>query len=200
MFDLPLTPATHLEGSLNVAALIATVPANFTIKGMFFKRFVERLGADFAAIARELESPPPDGKYIAFKAYSQRDYTRLAMATARKTFPTLPLREAMRRLGRDDMTTFADSVIGKVVLAMARDARTTLHRMPDAYAGTAPEMRLRAEELDARTVRIVVEPLHGSLEYILGQVEGIVLAFDKRPMVTVRNLGQGNVALDVQHA
>ena len=198
MFERPLTLETLLAGEPNVAPLIVAIPEAFTIKGMFFKRYVELLGADYAALARELDDAPRDGRYVAFKGYSQRDYTRLVLAAARKRFPNLSPREGVRRLARDDMATFADSVIGKVVLAMAGDARSTLHRMPNAYAGAAPDTRISVVDLDPSTVRVAFEPHHGMVEYTLGQVEGIVLAFDGRPLVTLRELKHRGVAFDVQ--
>jgi uncharacterized protein (TIGR02265 family) len=199
VFDFPVTPASRLEGTPNVAALVAAIPAAFTVKGMFFKRFSDVLGAEYEGLSGELDSPQREAKYVAFKGYPQRDYTRLAVAAARKLFPGLPLREAVRRLARQDIAIFASSVIGKVVLAMARDARSTLHRMPNAYAGTAPDTRIRVLDLDARTARVAVEPHHGIIEYTLGQVEGIVLAFEQQPVVTLRDLGNGGVAFDVVH-
>jgi uncharacterized protein (TIGR02265 family) len=199
VFDYPVTPATRLEGAPQVAALVAAIPAASTVKGLFFKRFADILGADYATLAGELENPQREANYVAFKGYSQRDYTRLAVATARKRFPSLSLREGVRRLAREDIATFASSVVGKVVLAMARDARSTLHRMPNAYAGMAPDTRIHVVDLDPRTARVVFEPHQGIVEYTLGQVEGIVLAFEHDPVVTLRDLGKGGVAFDVVH-
>lgn len=199
MFDTPLTPDRPFEGAVDIEALIASIPRTYLVKGMFCSRFTEVLGADFETVAAKLISPPRAGRYVPFKDYPQADYTRLALAAAQKRFPRLAVREAVRCIARDDLATFAASMIGKVVLSLAGDARTTLLRSPDAYARVAPGAGVEAAEVDVRTVRVVFTGYRGMPEYTIGQFEGVVLNFGGAPTTVLRDLGGDRLAFDVTH-
>ena len=199
MYGRSLRPEAPLDGTLDVEALATRIPANHTVKGLFCGRFVERLGQDYAKLAPRLSAAPRGGRYLPFKDYPQADYTRIVGAAAAKVFPSLPLPEAIRRIARDDFTTFGSSMFGKIVLSLIRDARSTLHRMPDAYHRIAPGPRVHVEDLDARVTRLTFEGHHGSLEYTLGQLEGIVLAYRHIPTVIVSRVSADTLAFDVVH-
>jgi uncharacterized protein (TIGR02265 family) len=199
MFDVPLQVQVPLEGSLDIEPIAASFPPSYTVKGMFCTRFTELLGEDFGSVVPTLSSPPRGGRYVPFKDYPQSDYTRLTVAAAAKLFPKRSLREGLRCLARDDLRTFAASMFGKIVLAVAGDARATLLRVPDAYRRVAPGPTVRAEELDASTVRVVFEEHRGIVEYVVGQMEGVVLSFGQEPTVTVRKLEVETLAFDVRH-
>ena len=199
MFDVPLQVDVPLEGALDVEAIVASFPPSYTVKGMFCNRFTELLGRDFEGLVANLAMPPRGGRYVPFKNYPQADYTRLSVATAAKLFPERSLREGLRRVARDDFRIFAASMFGKIVLAVAGDARATLLRVPVAYEHVAPGPAVRAEELDAATVRVVFERYHGIVEYLVGQFEGVVLAFGHTPRVIVRKLADATLAFDVRH-
>lgn len=199
MFDIPLQVHVPLEGTVDVEPIVASFPPSYTVKGMFCTRFTELLGDDFRAVSSRLSSPPRAGRYVPFKDYPQSDYTLLTVAAAVKLFPKKSLREGLRCVARDDLRTFAASMFGKIVLAVAGDARATLLRVPDAYKHVAPGPRVRAEELDASTVRVLFEQHRGIPEYLVGQMEGVVLAFGHTPTVTVRALPGTTLAFDVRH-
>jgi uncharacterized protein (TIGR02265 family) len=199
VFDRPLTPETALEGLIDIDPVADAIPASFTVKGMFCKRFVELLGPEFRSSELKLVAPPRGANYVAFKDYSQRDYCRLAAAASRKRFPQVSQREAVRLMAREDLATFTDSMIGKVVLAIAGDAHSTLLRIPEIYGRVAPGMHVRADDLDARTTRLVFDQHVGMVEYTLGQLEGVVLAFGRRPSSTIHELSKGVLAFDVTH-
>ena len=107
---------------------------------------------------------------------------------------------AICRIAREDFTIFAESMLGKVVLTVTGDARSTLLRVPAAYKPMAPAIVVEASALDARTVRVAFSANYGFLEYVLGQLEGIVLAFHQVPITTIHALPQNGYALDVVHA
>lgn len=199
MLETPLTPDKPFEGSVDVEALVAAIPSTYMVKGMFCTRFTEILGADFAALAAKLISAPRAGRYVPFKDYPQADYTRLAIAAAHKRFPRLSIREAVRCIARDDLATFAASMIGKVVLALAGDARTTLLRTPDAYTRVAPGATLEAADLSERVVRVTFTGYRGLIEYTVGQFEGVVLNYGGKPSTILRDLGGDRLAFDVTH-
>lgn len=197
MFDVSLRPEAALTGTLDLEAIIAAFPTTYTVKGMFCARYAALLGDDYAKLSQRLIAPARNGHYVAFKDYPQADYTRIVAAAAAKTFPSLPLTEAVRRSARDDFQTFGASVFGKVLMTLVGDPHTALKRIPDAYARVAPGATVWAEELDARTIRLVYRRYRGIVEYILGQLEGIVMTFGRTPAVTVRRLAPEILAFDV---
>jgi uncharacterized protein (TIGR02265 family) len=199
MFGTSLRPEAALGGTLDIEALAARIPANHTVKGLFCSRFVERLGMDYAKLEPRLSAAPRGGRYLPFKDYLQADYTRIVAAAATKLFPSQPLPEAIRRIARDDFTTFGASMFGKIVLSLIGDARSTLHRAPDAYHRIAPGPRVQVEDLDARVTRLTFEGHRSSLEYTLGQLEGIVLAYQRVPTVIVSRISSDTLAFDVVH-
>jgi uncharacterized protein (TIGR02265 family) len=199
MYDESLRPEAALTGSLDLEAIVAAIPANYTVKGMFCARYVSMLEKEYANLSKKLIAPARDARYVAFKDYPQADYTRIVAAAAAKLFPHMPLPEAVRRTARDDFQTFGTSVFGKVLMTLIGDPATALSYLPDAYARVAPGPNVRAEELDHRTMRLVFRRQRGFVEYILGQLEGIVLAFNRTPLVTVRRLEPETLAFDVVH-
>lgn len=192
-------PTERLEGPIDVDAIAASIPPDYTVKGMFCSRFFDSLGSDWKALLPKLKAPPRLGRYLPFQNYPQGDYAVLCAAVAAKRFPRVSMREGVRRLAREDLAVFAESMIGKVVLALAGDARTTLLRVPEAYARVTSGSTLAAMELDAGTVRIEFRGYHGMSDYTLGQMEGVVLHYGGAPRTTVTWVSGDQVTYDVRH-
>jgi uncharacterized protein (TIGR02265 family) len=197
MYDVSLRPEAALTGSLDLEAIIAAFPPAYTVKGMFCARYAALLGDDYAALAPKLIAPARGANYVAFKDYPQADYTRIVATAAAKVFPKLPLTEAVRRVARDDFQTFGTSVFGRVLMTLVGDPHTALKHLPDAYARVAPGPNVWTEDLDSRTIRLVFRRHRGIAEYMLGQLEGIVMTFNRAPIVTVRRIEPETLAFDV---
>jgi hypothetical protein len=58
---------------------------------------------------------------------------------------------------------------------------------------------ITGEEIDKGAVRITFAPVLGPWEFQLGQLEGVVLAFGKTPLVRVEELPKGAVRFEVRH-
>jgi len=190
-----------LRGIYDVDAEVASIPEGYAVKGMFFDRLLVVLGSDFENLRTVLHKPPERGRYVAFRDYPGTDFVRLAAAAARKAYPHLGLREAIRRLALDDFRVFADSTLGKVTLAVASDARSVLKKVPFIYRSLAPgAWDISAEELDERTMRLDFRPFIGRWEYAVGQFEGAILHYGSRSIIHVSEHGEGHVSFDVEHA
>jgi uncharacterized protein (TIGR02265 family) len=189
-----------LPGGIDVEAVARQMPRSFLAKGMFFARIAAQLKEEFAALEPGLDAAPRLGRYLPFSDYPLSDYVRVSAAAAQKTYPKLPLREALRRLGRDDFGVFAGSTFGKVLLAAVGDARSVLLRTPIIYEKMAPgDWKVVAEELDADTVRLTFGPMYGGWEYQLGQLEGVVLSYGGSPRTTVTERPGRTVLFDIRH-
>lgn len=199
MFDRPLNPSTSLTGTFDLEALVAGYPSDYFVKGMFCSRIVDVLGADYEALQSKLIAPPRAARYLPFKDYPAGDYTRLVVAAAQRQFPELPLSEATRRVARDDFRTFASSTWGKIALTLISEPRTALMHMPEGFTRAAPGPELRVEARDDRTVRMIFVRYRGLVEYMLGQLEGIVMSFDRTPMIVIHQAGPDLLNFDVDH-
>lgn len=190
-----------LHGSYDVETEVRAVPAGYLVKGMFFERLLVVLGADFSAVQDKLTKPPPRGRYVNFRDYPGVDFVRLVAAAGRKAHPRLGLREAIRRLAHDDFRVFADSMVGKVTLAVVSDARAILRKVPFIYRSLAPgDWDISAEELDEHTVRLDFRPFFGRWEYAVGQFESAILHYGPRSVIHVSELGNRHVRFDVEHS
>ncbi len=185
-----------LVGDLDLAATLATIPADFTTKGMFFTRYVAALGAEWEALLPSLIEPAKHGQYYAFESYPLRDYVRVFDRVARARFPGSP-REAFRLLARGEVEVFAESTLGKVTFSLLRDPGGALLRFPDIFKVVARASDCRAVRLGERRVAVTYPRYHGSIEVGLGLVEGLVQTFDEHPRVEVTVAHDRRVVYDV---
>lgn len=180
-----LSPSQPLEGDPDREARFARFPSSYTIKGMFFARPIQILGPGYDEVEPRLRRPQAKARYLPFRDYPQEDYSRLAHAAAVKRWPRVSAREAMRQLARDDLRAFAESRVGRVVLAMTGDVAGTLLKLPDMY-----RMSLEGGDVEAsRTaegVRIEFDDFLGWVDcYPIGTIEGVVRHFGGSPDLDV---------------
>lgn len=198
--------------------MLTTVPTDFTMKGMFFTRYVGALLSDevsegagvpvgggarkqpsksgasvggrtkddaWANVAKELAQPPPNGKYHAFESYPMSDYLRIFDRVARARFPG-STREAYRLLARGEVDVFADSTFGKVTFSMIRDPEVALLRYPEVFGVllNGPVV-VTAERAGPKRVAVTFQRYFGSIELLVGILEGLTMAFDVTPSLDV---------------
>jgi uncharacterized protein (TIGR02265 family) len=200
--ELTIQVGTRLPGDIDVEGQVALISPAFQVKGMFLAPLLEGLPAEkWDELAPRLLAPPRGGRYTAFRDYPQADYMRVSTTVARHRFPEVGLREAMRRLARQDFGIFGASTFGKVLLAVVRDARGALLKVPLVYDKVAPgEYTVRGSEVDERTVRIEFENYPHDWAYMVGQLEGVVLHYGTDPVTVVREPTPGHIQFDVQYA
>ena len=190
-----------LEGDVDADAKARAIPDTFVAKGMFFSRHVQQLGAGWEEAQKDLSAPPRFGRYLPFVDYPQSDYVRIIAATAAKVYPRVGLCEGLRRLAREDFNVFAESTLGKVVLSVVGDARSALLKIPLVYSKMAPgDWEVSARDVDDGIVRIEFNPLYGSWEYVVGQLEGVVLYYSGSPRTTVTEPAEYHLCFDVRHS
>lgn len=176
--------ASPLVGDIRLSQLLAEIPDDHVLKGMFFTRYVTSVGRAWSTLAGECEAPPADGRYHAFEFYPLRDYLRLFDYVARERFPG-ETREAYRLLARGEVEVFAESTLGKVTLLLLRDPAAALLRYPETFGILARGPEARATALGARRVRVDFTRYAGAIEYAVGVLEGLVLSFDESPTLDV---------------
>lgn len=188
--------AAPLQGDVDLEATIATIPREFTAKGMFFTRYIAALGAEWEELVPALDAPAKHGRYHAFEGYPMRDYVRVFDRVARARFPG-STREAFRLLARGDIEVFGDSTLGKVTFSLLRDPGATLLRYPDIFKVVVRGPEISARRLEDRRVAVTYPHYCGSIEHGLGLVEGLVQSFDEEPRVEVTVESDRRVMFDV---
>ncbi len=186
-----------LEGDLDLEATLATIPLEFTTKGMFFNRYVAALGAEWEELVPSLIEPAAHGRYHAFEGYPMRDYVRVFDRVARARFPG-SAREAFRLLARGEVEVFAESTLGKVTLSLLSEPAATLLRYPDIFMVIVRGPEAFAERRGSRQVAVTFPRYHGSIETGIGLVEGLVQMFDEEPIVEVTIEESRRVVYDVR--
>lgn len=153
----------------------ARIPESYKAKGMFLDGLAKRLGkASFDRLAADLIDPPRNGRYTTFRDYPQRDHFTLTWAVYQAEYPTVPAREGLRRIARQDFLTFGNSMIGRVVLGVAGDPIAALLQMPSACAHTVVGQVMKATQTGPSSVQIEVLAEDDGWERTLGQIEGVV--------------------------
>jgi uncharacterized protein (TIGR02265 family) len=175
---------TPLVGDIDLEATLAQIPPAFTVKGMFFPRYVNALEGDWERVADELDDPAKHGRYHAFEDYPMHDYLRIFDRVARARFPG-STREAYRLLARGEVEVFAETTLGKVTFSLLREPGAALLRYPHLMSVVTRGPSLTAARAGARHVVVTHERFFGAIEQGLGLVEGLVLAFDGAPRVEV---------------
>lgn len=193
---LVATPDVPLQGDIDLLATLSLMPREFTIRGMFFTRYVASMGEEWEKLCPELDAPAKHGRYHAFESYPIRDYLRVFDRVARARFPG-STREAFRLLARGEVEVFAASTLGKVTFSLTADPGALLVRYVELFKvlTTGPEMK--GGRIGARRVTITHPIYRGAWEQGLGVVEGIVLAFDEQPRVEVDVDDARKVVFDV---
>lgn len=190
------TTGAALAGELALDDVLAQIELEDAMKGMFFARHVAALGAAYAEVLGELRAPPTNGKYHAFESYPLGDYMRLFDRVARARLPGAP-REAYRLVARGELDVFSESTLGKVTLALLREPGAALLRYPEAFDILGRGPRATAERRADDRVTVSLSRPFGAAEYVVGVLEGIVIAFDADPQLEVTLQDDGAMTVDV---
>ncbi len=171
MFDQPV----------DAEARFARFPRDYLLKGMFFTRLLAIGGRHAESVRGSLLEPPKNGRYLPFTDYPQVDFSRMCFASAIGLFPGLPPAEAMRRLGQQDMATFATSAVGRVSLALTGSMEDTLTKMPQSYAAVLKGGRVEVKSPRAGFFEVDFVDYYGWADcYSLGTIEGLLKYFGRR--------------------
>ncbi len=190
-------PSVPRRGDFDADAMFARVPDEFRVRGLFFGRCVAPLRDEWDAIVPKLRDPPAlvVGRpwYQPFHEYPLSDYWRVFDAAARATHPQQGGREAWRRYARDEVTSYASTMVGRVTMSLLNEPATALLHYPEVFRMLARGPTASAKRLDGRRVLLEVTDAAGPFEYAVGVFEGMVMAFGKHPRI--RGKEQGNVRL-----
>jgi len=152
---------------LDCDAALAAIPSTATISGMFIAPLVveaKRLGVVLPS-ARE--------RYLPFQFYPLVEHARVMLETCARIYPNVPIRFALRKLGRGAPKALVTSTLGKVVLASAEGVHDVVDAMAKAYPLNARPSKVTVVERAPGRVIVRLEELHYFIDsHHVGAFEG----------------------------
>ncbi len=164
---------------IDVAGRVRATPAAATTKGMFFE--------NLAKLARKL-GVECEARYVPFRDYPMREHMQLMARYSAARYPSLTLREGLRRVGWEAFPTLMSSVAGRVLFTFAsKDFGRALRLAPDAYKHSVSPGTVATRLNGARQALLEYRNIWNFAEcYQLGAVEGACRAFEQEPRVLMR--------------
>jgi uncharacterized protein (TIGR02265 family) len=168
------------DAPLDLAAHLATIPAEATAKGMF----VESALQNVCALGR---TPPTQEKFHGFRDYPLRRVIELLAECARISHPEATLREALRRVARPGYAVFSNSLIGRVVFAaIGRDPAAIVGLSARAWKHAISVGRLEPRPADGKNIVLHFSDLYVTEPVAIAIAEGVLEACDRSGYVAQR--------------
>ncbi|MEM6993693.1 MAG: DUF2378 family protein [Myxococcota bacterium] len=179
---------------LDAEAYLNAVPAGVTVKGMFITRLLD----DAANAGVTVEA---GGPYRGFKDYPLQEMMTLMLRLATTMHAELPLRDALRRLGRTAFPALMQSMIGKVIFApVGRNMAGVLRLASKGYAVSLSVSNVRVHELDEpRAVIVRLADIYNFADsFQVGVFEGAFAYYDHEPTIAIKRHSLSDVELLVR--
>ena len=152
-------------------ARLAAIPAHATVRGMFLQMLQANLPADRAAEGRER-------RYVAFNTYPMRDYVALLALSCERSRSNVSSAECVRRLGRTIYPSYAQTVTGMAIFAVAGgNFRRVLELCPAAYRIATPTASVNVLECVPGRARVAMRGMYALADlHQVGIFEGAMEA------------------------
>lgn len=163
--------------SVDIAAHIALLPRDASVRGFFFTDALAR-GRKAAPQLDLLERAglDPERRYLPFISYPYADYVRVVDVAARASHPSLPQGEALRRFAWSTYDLFLSTQVGGAIFGMfGRDVESVLLNGARGYAVAINFGKVAARRVAERHVCVSFRDCPILLETVqVGVLEGAV--------------------------
>jgi uncharacterized protein (TIGR02265 family) len=172
---------------LDTGSAIQAMPQSATISGMFLDATLS--GARKARLPLSSDWP---AQYSRFRFYPMRDHARLLAEIAPLMFPDVPIRQALRVLGRTAPSTLLGSTVGKVVLGSAEGVHEIIETITKTYPINLKPSSAEIVERGAHHTVVRLTDVHFFLDcHHVGVLEGTMRHAGVKGSARVRPLGRG---------
>ncbi|MEM9193979.1 MAG: DUF2378 family protein [Myxococcota bacterium] len=180
------------EAELDVRKYVRAVPSEATLKG-FFPAAVKA-----GAVRQGKMLPSARNRYVAFRNYPMSEHVQLLAECAEASYPDLPPREALRRIGWYTMRSLDQSVVGRVFRQfLAAGIEQTMRGLEKMYPMLLPPATLHATWTDASNVILRYRHVYAFVDcHHIGILERMFKSHSIVPEVQV--LRHGIADLDVR--
>ena len=157
------------DAPLDIDGCMRLIPESATVSGMFLEPLVEMARARHQVLRSGRE------RYVPFRFYPLREHAALLVETCALAYPRLPLRQALRKLGRAAPDALLRSTIGKITLGSASGPADVIRAMAQAYPLNVRPCRVDVIELTHGRAVVRIEELHYFLDsHHIGAFEGVL--------------------------
>jgi uncharacterized protein (TIGR02265 family) len=174
---------------------IRLLPAGATCKGLFFNDPIQRLKKISPSHPLLAPGEIAARRYVTFFDYSYADFMRLLATSAQAVYPSAPLGEGLRRLGRTGYEALMQSQVGKVVFGvLGRDFESVVRTGVRGWVISVNFGKVELEVIDRRQMRYHFRDFPAFLEsYQVGVVEGAmgVCGIEGEVLVHLHDPGNG---------
>ena len=155
-------------------ALLAAVPATARLRGMFY---------DFIGDAYvDAGLPRPFDKLHAFSFEKRRPYLEYQLQAARDLYPSNALGRGLYQLGRRVYPSFAQTMIGKAIFALAgRRFERVVSAGPRAYAASLSEGELVCHTVKEGHVHVALLGIYDFTPFTCGVWQGAMDVCEVKP-------------------
>jgi uncharacterized protein (TIGR02265 family) len=180
------------DAPLDTDARIAAAPENGTVRGMFFQQILEELG----------DNRPEwvSGSHIAFGSYPMRDFMRLLVEGAERLYPSVSVREGLRRLGHLNFPKFSNTMVGSAIFAVAgRDYGKVVSLAGKAYGVSMSPGRVSTVRIGPNHARVQMVDVWTFPEcYQIGVFEGAMKACGVTGRIQIAQHSESSADYDLQ--
>lgn len=162
------------------AAALRAVPETATISGMFLEPLAE--------LGRHRKQPLPSARerYTPFRFYPLREHVTLLLETCGRQYPAMPLRMALRKLGRSAPKALISSTIGRVMLNSATGVVALIEALAKTYPLNLRPGRVEFVEAGKNFSIVRLEDIHYFLDsHHVGAFEGLLQFAGKQGSVRI---------------
>jgi uncharacterized protein (TIGR02265 family) len=166
-------PARFVEppwhAPLDAKAIVGAVPPDATITGMFILPLVQE------AQRRGIVLPSARARYVPFTFYPLREHCKVLIEGCELLFPELPLRQALRKIGRGAPVALLKSTLGRVLLGSAKGVGPCVEAMAKAYALNMRPAVVTVGEISPSSAVVRLDDIHYFLDcHHVGTFEGLL--------------------------
>ena len=180
---------------MEVQAELRAIPASATISGMFLAPLVleaRRVGAHLPS-ARE--------RYVPYTFYPLVEHAQVLVETCERVFSSMPLRQALRKLGRGAPKALVASTLGKVMLGSVEGVHEAIDAMVKAYPLNVRPCRMEVVERGTGRAIVRVDELHYFIDsHHVGAFEGVLkfAGVDGRVLIAPRGRAAADLLVEWQ--
>ena len=178
-----------LSRPIDVGAYLRACPSRASTRGTFYQTLIDHTETKLGHVPSAIFDGVTQRRWVVFKQYPLRDFIQLVANVAGAVHESLPLAEALRRLGWIAYPVFSATMAGRVVLyALGNRLENVLESAPRAYGLVLPESDVRVT-LSQRFCKMEMRAVYNFVDtYQFGVLEGTIREHGFRPRVEVKQL------------
>src|SRR3954466_2172101 len=152
------------------AAPAEPVVYDAAVEGVFLRGLVGRITPALSAKLRELGL---DLDQKLRPTYPREAWSRMLEVTVAELFPAVSRQEGFRRLGALAVNGIGNTMIGKVLVQMARlmGPRRSMLRLPQSFTAMNNFMKMELHEVEPNHFQVHVHETYGHPAYVQGALQ-----------------------------